>query len=389
MFGYFDKKAVDDANRRVIVCRIPFFDREPQTDTEMIVGFVPLDGSQKFQKVGTTTAWNLQQGTMAEWVSADSLIYNIRLPSGSKGLFASRVVNVETLQSYDLPKPVYAFNRATNRIASLPFERLHNLRRGYGYTVPVAKPEKVPQHDGIWLVDLASAGERLVVSFSAVRSHILSTKGHTDEYSGQNYGQGAPSSSENFWWINHVMFSPDGSQLAFLVRSHTKAGTPEYSFSTLMMYDIGSAALWRVPEVAGSHHFFGSFLLSCDNAGTFEIRFRKPIKKLPWQKGVDGHCSLSPDEQWILTDTYPNAQGYKKLMLEETHGTQKYDLGSYKALERGPIQTRCDLHPRWDRTGRYIIFDSTHGSTRAVYRATAFPVTPLDRTSTSKAALLV
>ena len=391
MYGYFDKTVVDDANQRVIVCRIPFFDREPQADTEMQVGFVHIDASQKFHQVGTTTAWNLQQGAMAEWVGPDSIIYNIRGGNDAKQfsrkspprLFAARIVNVKTWETNDVPRAVYAFNRVTNQIASLPFDRLHNLRRGYGYTVPLVPPERFPEHDGIWLVDLnnlASPEERLIVSFSSVRSHILSTSGRTDEYSGQNYGR-VPTSDKNYWWINHAMFSADGSQLAFLVRSHTVAGTPEYSFSTLMIYDIVSSVLWRVPQVVGSHHFFGSFLLSCDNHGTFEIRFRKPIVTLPWQKGVDGHCSLSPDEKWILTDTYPDTKGFKKLFIEETHGTRKYDLGSYKALEKGPIQTRCDLHPRWDRSGHYVFFDSTHGSRRAVYKTAAFPTLPPTQTA--------
>ena len=370
MYGYFDKKTVDDANRRVIVCKIPFFDREPLPDSEMVVGFVDIDGSQEFHPVGTTTAWNLQQGTMAEWVGPDSIIYNVRLarPQNPSRQFASRIVNVNTSESSDVPRPVYAFNRATMTIASLPFDRLHNLRRGYGYTVPLVPPEKVPENDGIWLVDLGTLKERLILSFGHVRTYILSTNGRIDDYTAQKYTS-APTGANFYWWINHCMFSSDGSQLAFLVRAHTQAGTPEYSFSTLMMYEMASSSLWRVPQVAGSHHFFGTFLLSCDNAGTFEIHFRKRVNRLPWQKGVDGHCSLSPDEKWILTDTYPDRNGYKKLFLEETRGTKKHDLGSFKALERGPIQTRCDLHPRWDREGAFIIFDSTHGATRAVYRA--------------------
>lgn len=135
-----------------------------------------------------------------------------------------------------------------------------------------------------------------------------------------------------------------------------------------MILDLPTMELWRVPVVRGSHHFFGSFLLSCDRAGTFEIRWRQPVKQLPWQKGADGHCSLSPDERFILTDTYP-INGLKTVYLEERDGTQQWQLARVGLTERGPAPARCDLHPRWDRQGKYIIFDSTHEGKRHVYRA--------------------
>eukprot|EP00931_Biecheleriopsis_adriatica_P023468 TRINITY_DN14810_c0_g1_i1.p1 TRINITY_DN14810_c0_g1~~TRINITY_DN14810_c0_g1_i1.p1 ORF type:complete len:589 (+),score=51.90 TRINITY_DN14810_c0_g1_i1:514-2280(+) len=324
-----------------------------------------------------TTAWNLQQGTMAEWIGPDSIIFNIR-KDNSIG-FGARVVNVVTGETKEYNRPVYAFNHKRNLISSLSFGRLHNLRRGYGYTVPLIPPEeKHPSNDGVWILNLSSSEERLVLSIDNVRKYILSTSGKKDDYTGQTYSKSPPQSSKYYWWINHEMFSADGSQLAFLVRAHDRAGTETYSFSTLMMYDIASDALWRVPRVVGSHHFHGTFLLSCDGDGTFEVRFRKPVIQLPWQQGMDGHCSLSPpDEKWILTDTYPDKKGNRHLYVEERHGATKYDLGRYRALETGPTQTRCDLHPKWDRTGSYVLFDSIfasiHGSRRAVYRKRAFP----------------
>ena len=36
------------------------------------------------------------------------------------------------------------------------------------------------------------------------------------------------------------------------------------------------------------------------------------VRQLSWQKGTDGHCNLSPDNEWILTDTYPDAYQLKK-----------------------------------------------------------------------------
>ena len=78
MFGYFDKWAVDESNQRVLACRIPYADQEPSESAEMVVGFVPMDGTQQFTELGKTTAWNLQQGAMAEWLGPHTVIFNIR-----------------------------------------------------------------------------------------------------------------------------------------------------------------------------------------------------------------------------------------------------------------------------------------------------------------------
>ena len=78
MFGYFDKWAVDESNQRVLACRIPYADQEPSESAEMVVGFVPMDGTQQFTELGKTTAWNLQQGAMAEWLGPQTVIFNIR-----------------------------------------------------------------------------------------------------------------------------------------------------------------------------------------------------------------------------------------------------------------------------------------------------------------------
>ena len=79
----------------------------------------------------------------------------------------------------------------------------------------------------------------------------------------------------------------------------------------------------------------------------------------------NGHCSLSPDEKWILTDTYPISK--KKLIVEELYGDKQYISSEYSPHNEGPIFTRCDLHPRWSLDGKFIFFDSTYGCNRSVY----------------------
>ena len=42
-------------------------------------------------------------------------------------------------------------------------------------------------------------------------------------------------------------------------------------------------------------------------------------------------------------------------------------LGHFKELENACTDVRCDLHPRWNRSGTAITFDSVHEGFRGVY----------------------
>ena len=82
---------------------------------------------------------------------------------------------------------------------------------------------------------------------------------------------------------------------------------------------------------------------------------------------TDGHCSYSPDRRWILTDTYPRAERLRTLILYRVEDGLRMDVGSFFAPPELDGEIRCDLHPRWDRVGRHICFDSAHEGTRQIY----------------------
>jgi Tol biopolymer transport system component len=83
----------------------------------------------------------------------------------------------------------------------------------------------------------------------------------------------------------------------------------------------------------------------------------------------DGHCSYSPDRQWLLYDSYPQ-EGYRYLYVYHLASGQGWCLGGVKTLPRKEgveMEIRCDLHPRWNRAGDAISFDSIHEGFRGVY----------------------
>ena len=82
---------------------------------------------------------------------------------------------------------------------------------------------------------------------------------------------------------------------------------------------------------------------------------------------VDGHCTYSPDAQWIITDTYPDRDRMQNLMLYRPKDGKLVNLGRFYQEQPSDNEWRCDLHPRWSRDGRYVCIDSKHSGRRQMY----------------------
>jgi Tol biopolymer transport system component len=81
----------------------------------------------------------------------------------------------------------------------------------------------------------------------------------------------------------------------------------------------------------------------------------------------DGHCSYSPDGQFILYDSYPDKDRYQTLFYYDRETQQSIDLGKLYSYDKDNIDIRCDLHPRWNRAGNAISLDSNYEGTRHIY----------------------
>ena len=82
----------------------------------------------------------------------------------------------------------------------------------------------------------------------------------------------------------------------------------------------------------------------------------------------DGHCTYSPDAEWLLTDGYPDRERMQPLMLYRPSDGELVELGRFYLPPENRGQFRCDLHPRWDRNGARICIDSMHeGGQRQIY----------------------
>ncbi len=348
-FGYYDKSPWSSSQKYLLYLSVPRIERHPTVEDEGTIEYIDLEKGEK-QKICKTRAWNWQQGCMLKWLDDSFIIYN----DHRSGRYVSVKRHLHDGIEKVLPLPVYTVDQDNKQALSLNFERLHHLRPGYGYDSGRYKLEEyAPPDDGIYRVDLEDETIQLVMTLNELSED-------DDRYN----------------WVNHIEFNPSGTRAVFLHRVESSDGWRTRMFTM----DPDGSNLYSLCDSGNISHFTwknDEELLawakkSESDEGSHYYLFKDQTEKVDIVGGEafdeDGHPSFSPDGKWILTDTYPDKGGWKELILYDLEHRERYDLGRFHTpikYRLGPLKS--DLHPRWDREGKKVCFDSVHEGRRKMY----------------------
>ncbi len=91
-FGYYDKLQFDPTGRYVLSNEVTFEGRSPLATDSIRVGMIDTGDRDRWTDLGTSAAWNWQQGCMLQWVpgSKTDVIWNDRVD----GQFVALIMNV-------------------------------------------------------------------------------------------------------------------------------------------------------------------------------------------------------------------------------------------------------------------------------------------------------
>lgn len=358
-FGYYDKCPWNQDQSLLLCMEIDFMDRPLQQGDTIKVGFVDLQAGPEFHPIAETAAWCWQQGCMLQWLGSDPqrlCIYN----SVEDGQYVSVVHDVQSGKTRTLPRPVYAVSRDGTQAVHNNFSRVARTRPGYGYLAlpDPTEGELHPDDDGIWWMDLTTGEHKLIISLDQI-VHI----------------EHEPSMEEGESWFNHLQFNADGSRFIFLHRWRRPDTGWHWTRLFTAAPDGSDICLLNEFEMTSHFDWLGSdFVLAWARHRQIGDRYFLYRDRTPWLQVVgadvftcDGHCSYSPDMRFILTDTYPDAEEKRTLILYDTVTGARADLGRFLSPKKYSGEIRCDLHPRWSRDGRQVCFDSIHEGGRQVY----------------------
>lgn len=363
-FGYYDKSPWDITDRYMLCMRAnnTWSDVSPKDKADIII--IDTEKAEndpnRVRKIAETKAWNVQQSCMLQWLGPDyssRILYN----DFRDGKYCSVILTLKTMEEKIIPSAVYTVSADGKFALTLDFSRLYNLRPGYGYYNVREKTEGIalPDTTAVWKVDLETG-------------KVIELLKYTDF---ANF-QPRPEMKEKaaVHKVNHLMLSPNGKRFMVLYRwfnGHRKYtrlitcnvdGTDKYVLSD---DDMVSHCFWKN----------NSEILAFENKkktgpGYYLMKDKTQTYIHCWpQFSNDGHPSYSPDGNLVITDSYPNRARVADINLMDGNEQKKENttIARVFAPFKYDNDTRCDLHPRWNRVGNKICFDSVFEGHRGLY----------------------
>jgi len=363
-FGYYDLIPADGDDSVVLSLQVPGRTvRAGQVPAR--VGYFETIEPARFYPIGETRCWCWQQGCRLQWYPARErggnrlVLYNAEMDGRPGAVIRSLDRPSEIL--CQMGRPIYSVTGDGKIGLSLNFERLGRLRPGYGYTAFSGKEsEKIdPGKDGIWRVDMKSGRADLIFSLhDVVRLEPL------------------PSMERAVHYVNHISVNPDDSRFLFF---HVWL-TEGKRYTRLITLDLdGGRPYALVNEGHVSHYTWKNskeilcFSTHRDTGMRYHLYEDLTEKRSVVGEGImmeDGHPSYSPDQRAILTDSYPDEQGYRRLWLFDFLANRLTELARFYSPFYLKGEYRCDLHPRWNHAGNRIYVDTAHHGVRSLYGIT-------------------
>ncbi len=363
-FGYYDKSPWDITDRYMLCLRAndTWSDASPREKADILL--IDTEKSEgdlnRVRKIAETSAWNVQQSCMLQWLGPDyssCVIYN----DYREDKYVSVILTLATMEEKVIPAAVYSVSADGKFALTLDFSRLYNLRPGYGYyNMPEkTKDAALPDTTAIWKVDLETGEVSDLLKYTDFANF-----------------QPRPEMQEvgAIHKVNHIMLSPNGKRFMVLYRWFNG----QRKYTRLITCNVDGTDMYVLSDDDMVSHCFwknNSAILAFENKkkggpGYYLMKDKTDKYIHCWpQFSNDGHPSYSPDGKLIVTDSYPDKARVASINLMD--GNEKKKEHTTVTRVFAPFKydndTRCDLHPRWNHRGDKICFDSAFEGHRGMY----------------------
>ena len=346
--------------------------------------------NSKIQILDKTSAWSWEQGSRLQWIDENTIVYN----KVNKNKLGCVINNINNNNKKFIDRPIYSLSK-NNEFLSLNFPYLWNVWKNYGYylneTIDFRVNKDFYNQEGIFLCDFKN-NSRLILSIAdAIKICGLQRSGKK-------------------FFLAHPTFSPDGNKFLTLLRyfsddnnlisyliyfdykNNSHKILAKERVSHFEWLDNNTIVVWARKLPTGLQNIRSNFIIE----KYLISNLKKLIKKLnPGLKkkilsthyyiikinddnkseiinnnllDVDGHPQISHDGKYLIFDTYADELNYQSLILynlknKKSHLLAKFRLDTYLNQKK----LKYDLHPRWNKKGNLINFDSSHDGSRQTY----------------------
>lgn len=353
-FGYYDKAQFDPTGRFALGLEFDIPNRRQQAEDVATLGLIDLADGFAWRPVAETRAWNWQFGCLAQWLPGeDGFIFSDR----RGGRFVSVLCDPSGRERATLPFPAFAVHPGGGTALAMNPARVADVWPETGFR-GVADPNAdvpAPDDDGLFFLNLKTGDLRLLVSLKELA-----------EDDPHPFGPGAVS------YVSHPAWNPGADRILFWRRrsdnppSKKRLCTAAPDGSGLRVIHEGPAShtvwaderrvlAWATRQPGGRGHW-----LLEDKTGRAELAGEGRLT-------ANGHFTFSPDRKWLLTDSPPDADGERSILLYEWATGRLAEVCRFRPQPLEHFELRCDPHPRWHPDGRRVCLDSDHDGGRQMY----------------------
>mgnify|MGYP001230545567 FL=1 len=343
--------------------------------------------NSKIQKIDETNTYSWEQGSRLQWYDKDKIIYN-KIDNGNE---TSIIYDIVSKDKIKLTTCIYSINKNGN-ILSINYSRLWKLWKSYGYkdlkSINDNKFESKPKNDGIYLIN------------RDFNKNIIFSIDDAVNLCGLN-------NIKKDFFLCHPTFNFDGDKFVSLLRYFNDSGA---LISYLICTNLNNGENVILAREKVSHFEWitnNEIIVWCRNLNPkiiklrtngfleknifptlrkiinfssikmknkilsnsyYSINIKKPSNMIKINNDLlneDGHPQISPNNRFLITDTYANNKGYMKLILFDLLKSKSYLIGEFKLAEYLiNNKLKYDLHPRWDNSGKLLNIDSSHLDSR-------------------------
>ena len=365
-FGYYDKCPWNESGQYILAHKANFMRRSPTPNDSVEVGIIDLYNNFHWKPITKTSAWNWQQGSMLQWLPSNyhdvintnnCFIFN----QSNSDYFYSEIFNLDCQRINHFEYPVYAISKDFRYTLSLDFKTLGKMRPGYGYQTQNGNKNKICSDKNPSKILLYNNLNKKL-EFTISLNDIISS--FSDK-----------STDEKSHWFNHLEFNDCGDHFIFLDRWRNTEG---FLKSRLFTSSLDG---FKVNLLSSGDNVVSHFCWKDNNnilvwtsfnntQGFYVINIKNHELKLIAKNILtrDGHCSFSPNKEWLLTDTYPcKTNNRRQIFLYHLSSEILFQIGEFFSSPDITGEIRCDLHPRWNGEGTAICIDSIHEGLRQIY----------------------
>ena len=360
-FGFHDKTPFSADDSKLLAGKYTIPLRSPQNGEELIVGYFDGDELTKYNEVARTKAWNWHQGTHLQWLGkSHELVFNDCL----NDKLVARIIDTQTGHERVTDYPIATVTSDGKWGIGYNFFRVQQFMPGYGYLSSQKKEyDAIPDDDGLYKVDMETGVSKLILSIN----DICQIDPDVSMDGGKHY-------------FSHAIIAPGGKRVMFLHRWIKK--DYRLRWSRMFTCDLDGRNIYKFPTHEMVSHMGwkneNQILAYCrleDNKDGYvlfdDLGAGKYTRVGDGILTSDGHPSYDKSGSWIITDTYPNRRRHQRLILVDTIKDHYQDLAKLYHPKKytkedlvGPL--RCDLHPRWNRSGTMVCFDSAYTGQRSL-----------------------